>query len=247
MTFSLVIPLVAGWLAGWIVNYLADSLPMHRRLSQPQCAKCGHAYPWAAYLTFRACPNCGQRRASLRLWLVQGALLAASLYAWLSPRHMGYWLGLLLLLYVALVVVIDVEHRLILHMVSVVGAILGLGIGTYLHGLPSTLIGGAVGYGIMLAFYLLGEVFVRYMSRRRGEVIEEVALGFGDVNLAGITGLLLGWPAIVIGLLFTILAGGIVSLFVVVIMLIRHRYQAFSPIPYGPFLVLSIMVLLFRP
>jgi leader peptidase (prepilin peptidase)/N-methyltransferase len=99
----------------------------------------------------------------------------------------------------------------------------------------------------MLAFYFLGEVFVKYMSKKRNETIDEVALGFGDVNLAGITGLLLGWPVIILGLLFTILAGGLISLLVVVVMLIRRQYKAFSAIPYGPFMILSIFVLLLRP
>ena len=146
-----------------------------------------------------------------------------------------------------LIAIIDIEHRLILHMTSIAGAIIGLGIGIHLHGIIPTLIGGAVGFGVMLAFYFLGEVFVRFMSKRRNETIEEVALGFGDVNLAGITGLLLGWPGIILGLLFTILAGGLISLLIVVIMLVRRQYKAFSAIPYGPFLILSILILLLRP
>ena len=132
-------------------------------------------------------------------------------------------------------------------MTSIAGALIGLAIGIHLHGIVVTLIGGAVGFGIMLAFYFLGEVFVRYMSKRRNEAIDEVALGFGDVNLAGITGLLLGWPGIILGLMFTILAGGLISLLVVVVMLVRRQYKAFSAIPYGPFMILSIFVLLLRP
>jgi leader peptidase (prepilin peptidase)/N-methyltransferase len=246
MIITLVVPLFAGMLAGWIVNGFADTLPITRRLSRPACGHCGKTYPWAAYLTFRACPNCGHSPRGWRPWFVQGALVALSFYTWLKPSRLGYWMGLLLLTYFAIVVVIDLEHRLILHSTSVAGALLGLGSGIFLHGIPVTLIGGAASYAIMLVFYLLGEVFVRYMSRRRGEAIEEVALGYGDVNLAGIMGLFLGWPGIIIGLLFTILAGGVVSLAVVAIMLIRRRYQAFSAIPYGPFLVFSILVLLFR-
>jgi leader peptidase (prepilin peptidase)/N-methyltransferase len=155
--------------------------------------------------------------------------------------------ALLLATFLVLIAVIDIEHRLILHVTSVVGALLGLAIGIHLHELVATLVGGAAGYGLMLLIYLLGEAFMRVMAKRRGEPIEEVALGYGDVNLAGTTGLLLGWPGIAFGLVLTILAGGLVSLIVVVAMLIRRRYRAFSAIPYGPFLILSIVVLLFRP
>jgi leader peptidase (prepilin peptidase)/N-methyltransferase len=98
----------------------------------------------------------------------------------------------------------------------------------------------------MLLLYYLGEVFTRFMSKRRGELVDEVALGFGDVNLCGVTGLLLGWPVILAGILFTIFAGGIGSILVIAFMLIRKRYNAFTPIPYAPFLVFSILFYLFR-
>ena len=37
---------------------------------------------------------------------------------------------------------------------------------------------------------------------------EDVALGFGDVHLSGILGLLLGWPGITGGLFVAIILGG---------------------------------------
>ena len=77
-------------------------------------------------------------------------------------------LAFILFIFLSLVFVIDLEHRLILHPVSLFGALLGLGIGIYLHGFVSTLIGGAVGFGVMLVFYFIGELYVRYMSKKRG-------------------------------------------------------------------------------
>jgi leader peptidase (prepilin peptidase)/N-methyltransferase len=166
---------------------------------------------------------------------------------YLPPRQLELPLAFILLIYLALIAVIDIEYRLILHMTNIAGGLIGLGVGIHLHGVLSTLIGGAAAYGVMLVLYYFGELFVRYMAKRRNEETDEVALGFGDVNLAGITGLLLGWPIIILGLLFTILAGGLVSLLIVVIMLLRRQYKAFFAIPYGPFMILSILVLLFRP
>ncbi|MDK1028919.1 MAG: prepilin peptidase [Anaerolineae bacterium] len=150
------------------------------------------------------------------------------------------------MIYLGVVLVIDLEYRIIMHPVSYVGAVIGLGIGIYTHGLRITLIGGAFGFGAMLILYYFGEAFSRYMSKRRGQLIDEVALGFGDVNLSGITGLLLGWDDIILGLLFAIFAGGIGSLLVIVVMLIRKRYKAFTPIPYAPFLIFSILLFLYR-
>jgi len=239
--------IVLGLVGGWLVNYLADALPQTKAISQPVCWNCSSVLPWRDYFLFHKCAACGKSRTR-RTYIIQGLIPIITVYLWLVPPvHIEFPLAFILFLYLMLIAIIDIEHRLILHMTSIAGAIVGLGIGIHLHGIVTTLIGGAVGFGVMLAFYFLGEVFVRFMSKRRNETIEEVALGFGDVNLAGITGLLLGWPGIILGLLFTILAGGLISLLIVMVMLIRRQYKAFSAIPYGPFLILSILILLFRP
>lgn len=161
------------------------------------------------------------------------------------PDGLGYWVGMTLLLYFGVVVVIDVEHRLILHPVSFVGVLLCLGVGIWLHNLAPTLIGGLAGFGFMLVLYIFGNFFARWMARLRGAPIDEVALGFGDVNLAGVLGLLLGWPGIIGGLLLAILMAGVVSLIYIVLMLIFRRYRAFTAIPYGPFLVAGAILLLY--
>jgi len=116
---------------------------------------------------------------------------------------------------------------------------------TVAGGLVDTLIGGTFGFGSMLVFYFVGEWYVRRMSKKRKLFPNEVALGFGDVNLAGIIGLLLGWPAIVAGLFLAIFAGGLVSLGIVIGMLILKKYKASTAIPYAPFLILGAIYLLY--
>lgn len=149
------------------------------------------------------------------------------------------------MVYFGLVVVIDLEHRLILHPVSLVGAVLALLHGWLLHGVFRTLIGGVFGFSVMLGFYYLGALFIRVISRMRGETTDEIALGFGDVNLAGVIGLLLGWPGITLGLVVAILMGGLVSALYLGLRLVTKRYQAFEALPYGPFLALSALYLLY--
>jgi leader peptidase (prepilin peptidase)/N-methyltransferase len=252
MNLTLIIPLILGWLSGWLVNYLADVLPVTRSLSRPACPHCQKPLRWDDYLFFRNCPACG-KRGGPRALFVQAVLTVVPLLLWIFP-HPGFpfILAFILFIYLSLVFVIDLEHRLILHPVSLFGALLALGIGIYLrsgtsfmHAITSTLIGGAVGFGIMLAFYFIGEGYVRYMSKKRGVSTDEVALGFGDVNLAGILGLLLGWPLISVGLLFAVLAGGLISLFIIAGMLLAKKYRAFTAIPYAPFLILSAIYLLY--
>jgi len=83
------------------------------------------------------------------------------------------------------------------------------------------------------------------LSRKRGEDIDEVALGFGDVNLAGVIGLLLGWPGVIAGVFLAIIIGGAISGLFLLLQLFRKRYEAFQALPYGPFLVISVVLLLY--
>jgi len=176
--------------------------------------------------------------------LILGPLLSGLMYFYPAP-NLGLWGGILWLVLFGLVVVIDLEHRLILHPVSLTCAVFGLIFGSINHEIPRTIIGGVVGFGIMLVFYMLGNLFVNFLSRRRGEEIDEVALGFGDVNLAGVIGLLLGWPGVILGIFGAIILGGVISGIFLIVQMIRKKYEAYQALPYGPFLVISVVLLLY--
>jgi hypothetical protein len=79
------------------------------------------------------------------------------------------------------IVVIDLEHRLVLFQTSLVGLGLCLVYGWVLRGISTALLGGLAGFGIMLAFFILGIVFTRLVGLMRGKKVGEVAFGFGDV------------------------------------------------------------------
>lgn len=232
-----------------LVNYLSDTLPACRSLRRPFCLACGAAQSPGNYLLWpRRCPACGRGRG-LRTWLVELAAIAFTVWLWQNPPgYLNFPVLVVLSIYFGVIVVIDMEHRLILHPVSLAGLALGLGIGTWMHGLKDALLGGVAGFAIMLFFYYFGIFLVRLMARIRGEEVEDPeALGFGDVNLSGILGLVLGWPGILMGLGLAICLGGAVSLLYLLAMLLLRRYRWNMAIPYGPFLIASAVILLFFP
>lgn len=253
MSITLIIPAILGWLGGWLVNYLADALPATRQLSRPACLVCGSPFAWEDYLSFRLCENGHPRRT--RAWAVQFIVTALSVYTWLNPpAKLGYLVGLILLVYFGVVFVIDMEHRLILHPTSVFGAVLGLVAGVVMHGISPTLWGGVGGLLIMLAFYYLGVLFTWFRSRRLialgQEPDDEEALGFGDVILVAILGFIVGWPLIWLCLLYGVLLGGLVSLFIVIWLVTSGRYKTsalMTFIPYGPYFIATAGLIVYFP
>lgn len=260
MDFTLLFPILVGWFAGLFVNYASDVLPVTRRFSQPNCFNCQSAFSWLDYLTLRACRNCGTRR-NLRTWIVQIMAVASFTYFWLfPPSGLGLSLSLIVLTYFGVIIVIDLEHRLILHPTSIFGAVLGLIVGTYLYsknggilsGLLTSILGGVAGFGIMFGLYQLGALVARIRSRKMraaGQAEDdEEALGGGDVFLTGVLGLMLGWPNIILGITAGALIGGVVALLALVQYLIKRRYAENSLmifIPYGPSLVLGAFYILY--
>jgi leader peptidase (prepilin peptidase)/N-methyltransferase len=241
-----ILAIIPGWLCGALVNYLADTLPLRRRLTQPFCIQCDTTLSWVNYLLWpRKCPTCGLSR-NCRVWVVEIFYIAASVLMSMFPPHkLGYGLGMVALGYLGVVVLIDLEYRLIMHPVSIFGGVLGLVIGFINVGWWRSLLGGVVGFATMGLFYILGVFIMRLVSHRRGQLVDDVALGFGDVNLSGVLGLMLGWPVIIIGLVVAVFVAGIVSLFYIILKLATRQYQAFMALPYGPFLVLGAVVLIY--
>jgi leader peptidase (prepilin peptidase) / N-methyltransferase len=260
MNVTILLPVILGWIAGLFINYVSDVLPFTRRLSQPVCPHCHAPFSWKDYLTLRSCPNCRSAR-SLRTWLVQILTTTAFVYFWLFPsKALGIPLGMLVIVYFAIITVIDLEHRLILHPTSLAGALLGLIVGTSIHsradglllGAGKSLLGGLFGFGVMFVLYQLGTLVARYRARKmkaEGKAPDdEEALGGGDMYLAGVLGLMLGWPFIWDALLLGVLLGGLVSFLFLVVLFLRRRYSSealMTFIPYGPYFIFGAFYLLF--
>lgn len=236
-----------GFACGALVNYLSDVLPLRRQLVRPFCLHCGEKMSWINYLLWpRRCLQCARPR-SWQIWVVEITAIVVTLWLWFAPpTRLGFVAGLILLVYFGVVVIVDIEHRLILHPVSIAGAVLALVIGIQLHGILKTLIGGVAGFGLMWLFYFLGLLFTNLINRLRGKPLEE-GLGYGDVTLSGVLGLLFAWPGVVGALFLGVLIGAVIGLLYMLLMAVTRRFKAFATMPYGPFLVASAVILLYFP
>ena len=239
---SLFAIIITGLVLGLVINLLSDVLPDG---GKPTCKHCGAAWTLKDYCLFKPCAYCRSAQG-LRFWLVMAFFIALGGILWLfPPQRVGTWWGMILMSYFGVVFVIDLEHKLILRPTNIAGVLLCGYLGWTMHGLRVTLLGGLAGFGIMLALYFFGVLFTRILSRRRGEPMDEVALGFGDVNLSLILGLLLGWPGITAGLFFAVLAGGLGSGIYLLVNKLTRGYENFTAIPYAPFLLLGAAFLIF--
>lgn len=241
---------VLGLGMGIVVNVLADDLPpdelgLARPLTKPKCRYCGaeHTpYLWLAvaslFLRRGTCEHCGAPRRWRHMVVeVATGLCLAGVWEWARGQWAAFLAAAILVFAFALIAVIDIEHRLILWRVVLPSAVvIGVTQGV-LRGWAVTLEGGLAGYGIVFGLFLLGQLFSLTMAQMRGRPLDEVAFGGGDVNLAALAGLAVGWPAVLLVVLAAIFSGGIFSLLYLVVQAIRRRYNPYTAIPYGPFFI----------
>ena len=250
---------LAGWAVGVLINILGDCLPTERRLRKPFCATCEQPRPplaWSGLVAYvsrrKRCPHCSTP-LSFRHVLVELITPLLFVFCWLRTGATVTVTTLFNILYstvFVLIMVTDLEHRLILHVVSL--PVIGLAlIGAYVNpafDLPKrALLGGAVGLGGALLLYWMGMLFGWLISRRRGEPLPGPAFGFGDVTLTTFLGLILGVPEIIFAIVIGICAGFVIAtLYLVIRGLVLREHKMFTAfIPYGPFLILGGATMLY--
>jgi leader peptidase (prepilin peptidase)/N-methyltransferase len=273
---SLIVVLYAalGFVAGVIVNLLADYLPARRYHLLAKANPFGSQSivpPIPPFLPRRA--DGSGSRWPIPQW--SGLVAALSGAAVFEPRrrmrHVLAEVGLalafaliaaqygterslpFLLFYAAvfaLVIIIDVEYRWILFETIWPAALVALAEAAFMPrvSLDNAVQGGLYGFAILFGLYLLGLVFARAMSAVTGRRVGRTVLGFGDVLMATLSGLILGWQGLGPALFIMVITGAVAALLFIANKLIRaRRYRMYSAIPYGPYIVIGTAVMLYLP
>jgi prepilin signal peptidase PulO-like enzyme (type II secretory pathway) len=253
---------IVGILVGGLVNALADDLPQRRRPSRPVYPD-GTPRPVSAWLgltAFLTGQRTGPSGASLS-WryplteLCVSALMLLTVALTINDPEVSDLQRVFYLFYMALFVlitIIDLEHRLILFVVVIPAAAIAVldAILTPINHKPdlgTALLGGLLGFSVFFILFLGGILFSYLVSKIRGEALTEVAFGYGDVMLSTLCGLILGWQATVIAMFLTVFIGAVGSVAYLLIRSFSGRYNMFTPLPYGQYIVIGTLILLLFP
>lgn len=238
---------VLGLAVGSFLNVVIWRLPRGESLSHPAsaCPNCGHGIRWydnvpvLSWILLRGrCRDC-QARISLRYPLVElGTAVVFGTIAIRFTEESTIW-ALSAYLYLGAIGValalIDIDtHRLpnALVLPSYAVAVVLLTVASAGAGDWAALLRAVAGGAILFCFY-----FVLAMVVPRG-------MGFGDVKLAGVLGLYLGWlgwGSLAVGAFAAFVLGGVFS----AALLIARRVRRGSGIPFGPWMIGGALVAVF--
>jgi leader peptidase (prepilin peptidase)/N-methyltransferase len=247
-----------GALVGSFLNVVVYRAPLGKSVVSPPsaCPNCDHRIrpydniPVLSWLVLRGrCRDC-QAAISVRYPLVEAAtavaflivgsvLIGPVLAATSGVQLAAALLVLVAFLYLASISIalalIDLDvHRLpdviVLPAYAAGGALLTAA--ALLGGHPASLLTAAIGAVAFVVVY-----FVMAMVYPGG-------MGMGDVKLAGVLGLFLGflgWPQLAVGFFAAFLLGGLFA----VVLLVARRVKRRDGIPFGPWMLLGAWVAVF--
>jgi len=246
---------VFGLLIGSFLNVVIWRVPRGESLNFPasHCPHCNHAIrPWdnipvISWIVLRGkCRDCGARVTPRYLLVELGTgIFFAVVALWVfaspeAPASIGVVLvTLVAYLYLAAISIalafIDLETHRLPNVLVLPGYIVGLVLLTvtcFLTGDFSPLIVAAIAGAALFALY-----FVMALVYPGG-------MGFGDVKLAGVIGIFLGWQGwgeVAVGAFAPFVLGGIFSL----VLILSKRAGRKSGIPFGPWMLIGAWVGIF--
>jgi leader peptidase (prepilin peptidase)/N-methyltransferase len=248
--------LLLGLACGAVINRLAGSVTEEGgvSLAPPACVKCSAKRPPKSlipligyFMAAGRCQQCGEA-IPLRVPVVEA--VTGILFAALYLKYGLSWSLAVLLIYSVVLIALfitDIEHFMLPNIITypslLLAALVGLVVTLAHYSLPWALYFGGSGFTAIFNNFLLcalaggicGALILLLVV-----VLSRGGMGMGDVLLAGLLGLMLGFPLVFVALFLGILAGGIVA----AILLISGRKKRREMLPFGPFLCLGGMVTL---
>ena len=249
----LILFFVVGAVVGSFLNVVADRVPAGQSIISPpsHCPNCQRRIasrdliPIFSYIWLKGrCRYC-RFVIPIRSFLVE--LLTGILFAFLYWHYGLSWDLAIVIVFCCLFIILivtDLETGILPNKIVYPGMILAFvfaGLGSIFRFMPSFIadvfplfaglwianaaIGGVAGFVILLVIALIF----------RG------GMGWGDVKLAGLIGLSVGFPLILVAIFLAVVTGGLAAI-ILLLLKIRRRKEA---IPFGPFLALAAMLTLF--
>ncbi len=223
-----------GAAIGSFLNVCIDRVPQGKSLLYPRshCDACQHPLapndliPVISYLWLRGrCRYCQASIPRRPLWVEIGSgLLFAFLY-WRYGLSVELAVTIFYCCIFILIMFIDLEHKIIPNKIVYPAAVAALIIDVFLPpGIVKGIIGGATGFAFLLIPALINP---------RG-------MGWGDVKMAALIGLVTGFPLVLVALVMGVVLGGLVAVF---LLLLRIKTRK-ETIPFGPFLSLATIATL---
>ena len=225
---------VLGLCIGSFLNVVIYRLPNKMSLARPNshCTSCKYELRWYDNIPLLSYIMLGGkcRKCKTHISFRYTAVELANTVLWLLCVFL-FWEKSIPLACIYMIVssvficvfFIDLEHQIIFDRFQIILLVLGLASIFFDkdYGWISHVIGGVVGFGV---FYLVSWGFERLCGKE--------GLGGGDVKLAGVAGLLLGWERLLLGLLLATIPAAIIML-----ILSKGKEGESRQFPFAPFLV----------
>jgi len=232
-----------GAAIGSFLNVCIDRIPAGKSLVYPpsHCDACGHRLsvkdliPVFSYLWLRRrCRYCQAPIPWRLFWVELGSGLLLAFIYWQYGLS-AYFAITAAYCYLFIVLgVIDLEHKLILNKIVYPAMVVAVIISIFwpqsgIIPLPwPEAVNGIIGGGIGFVFLLIPALIYRG------------GMGWGDVKMAALIGLVTGFPLVFVSLLMGVIIGGLVA----GILLLLKKKKRKEPIPFGPFLAVATIVTL---
>jgi leader peptidase (prepilin peptidase)/N-methyltransferase len=248
-----VIFVLLGMIIASFLNVCADRLPAGQSLAYPpsHCPACSRRLaakdliPVFSYLWLRGrCRYCRATIPRRVLWVEVSTAVLFGLAYWQYGLSVELPIALFYISLFMVILVIDLEHGLILNKIVYPALVVALIISIFVPPSQLTHISGEVAYlidnlpqlGIAQAAIGGGIGFILFFLI---VIVSRGGMGFGDVKLAALIGLVTGY-LVIVALLMGMILGGLVA----VILLgfkIKKRREA---MPFGPFLAVTAIATL---